>query len=87
MTKKDVAIKCVHILMDNRSKQGVERVLSYINGLEYSKSGEPIPQSLKLAIVEEMIECLPEVDVILEHSDNSSILQLIQAVKAKLEGK
>lgn len=87
MTKKDVAIKCVQILLNNRSKLGVERVLSYINGLEYSKSGEPISQSLKLAIVEEMIECLPEVDVILEHSDNSSILQLIQAVKAKLEGK
>ncbi len=85
MTKKDVAKNCLEILKTDCSNCGVEKVSQYLNDLQYSKNRKPISKSDKLAIVEEMIDLLSGSGVILEHSDNSSILQLIQAVKAKLQ--
>lgn len=87
MTKEERAKQYLQWLNADRSDEGVKRVVTHINKLVYSNNKQPVPLEYKKSIVDMMEMLAPQYDIILEQSDNSTILELISQVKSSLKNK
>ncbi|WP_345888582.1 hypothetical protein [Shewanella algae] len=99
MTRNERAKHYLERLISARNTSAeLDRILTEINGLIYSSSGKPLTQQDKLLIIEELERLVRDSSyninesISLEHhikstsaSDNSDILDVISAMKKKVD--
>ena len=85
MTIEELAKKYYEELKRNPNERTVNSVVKSINALTYTDSDRPISQEDKEKITKAIVENYH--GKLLEHSDNSSLLQMIALVNEKIKGK
>lgn len=85
MSIEERAKQYIDLLKKDRSDNGIQNVIDKMNQLVYSDSRKPVSERYKLDIIDEMEKLVNPYDICLEHTDNASLLALIQAVRAKIE--
>ena len=85
MTREERAKQYLEQLKKDGSSESIQQIVDSLNCLVFSSTKEPLTKDEKLAIIAEMKKQASGYGPLLEHADNSSILELIQAVKAKIE--
>lgn len=84
MTKKEIAKRYYEWLEEDASEGTARKIIQNLDSLTYGDKGRPIEESEKKEIIAELGK-LAKSEQILEHADNSALMELIHIITVAAE--